>query len=463
MLNKILDFFGLRERKPRHYVAWLLVLIFGFFTYLYFEAMDHKVEFGTLLPFFSFDVYFIIFTVVLIAYDAFFMFFAIKCFDVKQKWAFMGIGVIALVFASIALFVFPGMSGPLGDYTLETPKRIEYFFATIMVFVSIYFFITVIPQVIKDRNYYNVFFAIAIAVGFIGIVYSYIFEGGIYLKLFTDPHPYEVPQSFTGNRNTYAFMLVIGMVSEAYLIIQKNRVLHWVLFFFFFLNTMFTLSKTSIIMAFAFFSIFVIWRTVLIINKHPIRAIVFFSLMAAGAGAALIVAFTPVEEGSWLHMPHTFLKYLLGDLPNLNGSSFDTRINCFRQANEALSAGGLCSFFGFGYMNWQSALYTHFGGYVAMDVAFSVDLLQSGIPGFAFSAALWAYALFNNVCLYRKKSVFSGVTLLTLLVLLARCLTEAGDFTFPNLTGTIYYLMFLCPMLTELRSPKAPETSPEQA
>ena len=112
--------------------------------------------------------------------------------------------------------------------------------------------------------------------------------------------------------------------------------------------------------------------------------------MAAGAGAALIVAFTPVEEGSWLHMPHTFLKYLLGDLPNLNGSSFDTRINCFRQANEALSAGGLCSFFGFGYMNWQSALYTHFGGYVAMDVAFSVDLLQSGIPGFAFSAALWA-------------------------------------------------------------------------
>ena len=463
MWNKILDYFGLRERKPRHIVAWFLVLIFALFTYLYFEAMDFKVETGTLLPFFGFDIWFVIFTAILILFDAFFMFFGIKYFGVKQKWVFMGIGMIALIFASITLFVFPGMSGPEGDYVLETPKRIEYLFSTIMVFVSIYLFITVIPQIIKDRNYYNLFFAIAIAVGVFGIVYSYIFEGDIYMKLFTDPHPYEVPQSFTGNRNTYAFILVIAMISEAYLIIKNNWVLHWVLFFFFFFNTMFTLSKTSIIMAFAFFSVFVIWRTILLINKHPMRALFFFALMIAGAGAALIVAFAPIEEGSFMSHPHTFLNYLIGDLPGLNGMSFDSRINCFNQANEALSAGGITSFFGFGYMNWQSALYTHFGGYVAMDVAFSVDLLQFGLPGFAFSAALWAYAYFSDLRLFKHKSVFSGVTLLTLTVLLARCFTEAGDFTFPNLTGTIYYLIVLCPMLSEIKTIKASETVATEA
>jgi hypothetical protein len=98
-----------------------------------------------------------------------------------------------------------------------------------------------------------------------------------------------------------------------------------------------------------------------------------------------------------------------------------------------------------------------------MDVAFSVDLLQFGIPGFVFSAAMWAFAYFNNARLYKHKSIFSGVTLLTLTVLLARCFTEAGDFTFPNLTGTIYYLMVLCPMLTELGSIKDKQTSLEQA
>jgi hypothetical protein len=48
---------------------------------------------------------------------------------------------------------------------------------------------------------------------------------------------------------------------------------------------------------------------------------------------------------------------------------------------------------------------------------------------------------------------------LTLVVLLARTVTEAGDFTFPNLTGVVYYLMVLCPMLTELglhKNEKAP-------
>ena len=463
MWNKILDYFGLRERKPRHFVAWFLVLIFGLFTYLYFEAMDYKIEHGTLLPFFEWDVWFIILTIGLVLFDAFFMFFGIKFFGVKQKWPFMAIGAAALIFASIALFVFPGMAGPDGDYVLETPKRIEYFIATILAFASLYIFVTVIPQVIKDRNYYNLFFVIAIGVGLVCIVYSYIFEGDIYVQLFTDPHPYQVPQSYTGNRNTYAFILVIAMISDAYLLIKKNRVLLWVFFFFFFFNTMFTLSKTSIIMAFAFFSVFVVWRTVLIVNKHPMRALTFFSLMIAAAGAVLIIAFTPFEEGSFMNHPHTFFKYLLEDLPSLNGRSFDSRINCFNQANEALSAGGVTSFFGFGYINWQPALYSHFGGYVAMDVAFSVDLLQFGIPGFVFSAAIWAFAYFNNALLYKHKSIFSGVTLLTLTVLLARCFTEAGDFTFPNLTGTIYYLMVLCPMLTELGSIKDKQTSLEQA
>ena len=98
-----------------------------------------------------------------------------------------------------------------------------------------------------------------------------------------------------------------------------------------------------------------------------------------------------------------------------------------------------------------------------MDVAFAVDLLEFGIPGFVFSAALWAYVFFNNARLFKNKSIYSGVTLLTLTVLLARCFTEAGDFTFPNLTGTIYYLMVLCPMLTELGSIKDKQTSLEQA
>ena len=461
MLNKVLDYFGLRERKPRHFVAWFLVLAYALFTYLYFEALDFKLEEptaekGTLLPFFGFDVWFVIFTVGLALFDAFFVFFAIKYFKAKQKWPFMIIGGVALIFASISLFAFPGVTveGTI-VYQLSVGKLFEYLAATIMVFVSIYLFIVIVPQVIKDRNFYNLFFVIAIAVALFGTIYSYIAEGDIYVRLFTEPHPYDVPQSFTNNRNVYAFILVIAMVSEAYLITKNNWVLHWVLFFYFFFNTLFTLSKTSIIMSFAFFSVFVIWKTVSIINKHPVRALIFSALMIVGAGAFLIIALTPFEEGSFMKLPHTFFEYLVDDLPSMNGRSFDTRINCFNQAIEALSTNGTTAFFGFGYMNWQHGLYAYFGGYVPMDVAFAVNLLQFGVPGFVFSAALWAYAFFNDGLMYKHKSAYAGVTLLTLVVLLARCFTEAGDFTFPYLTGTVYYMMVLCPMLTELRSKKS--------
>ena len=456
MWNKILDYFGLRERKPRHIVAWFLVLIFGLFTYLYFEAMDYKIEFGTLLPWFSYEAWFWIFTVILILYDSFFMFFAIKFFGAKQKWPFMIVGAVAMIFASITLFVFPGMNVE-GEclHAIETHKLFIYFATTIMVFVSIYYFIVIIPQIIKDRNFYNVIFVFAILVGLVGTIWSYIFEQDVYMRLFTTPHPYDVPQSFTGNRNTYAFILVVAMMAEAFLIVKNNWVLHWVLFFYFFFNILFTLSKTSIIMAFVFFSVFAIWRTSLILKKHPIRGLLFFALMTAGAGAFLIIALVPFEEGTFLSLPHTFLNYLVEDLPGLNGNSFDTRINCFNQAKEALSVSGITSFFGFGYMNWQSSLYAYFHGYVAMDVAFAVNLLQFGIPGLIFSVALWAYAFFYDVRLYKHRSKFAGVTLLTLSVLLARCFAEAGDFTFPNLTGTVYYFLFLCPMLTEIRVIKA--------
>lgn len=459
MLSKILDYFGLHERKPRYFVAWLLVLAFSLLTYLYFEAMDYKVETGTLLPFFAFDIWFVIFTVVLFLFDGFLMFFAIKYFGAKQKWPFMIIGAVALIFSCITLFVFPGVSveGNL-VYKLEAGKLFEYLVTTIMVFASIYIFVAIIPQMIKDRNYYNIFFVIAIVVALFGTIFSYISEGDIYVKLFTEPHPYVVPQSFTNNRNVYAFILVIAMVSEAYLIIKNNWVLHWILFFYFFFNTLFTLSKTSIIMAFAFFSVFVVWRTLAIVKKHPIRALVFFSLMIAGAGTFLIVAFTPFEEGSFMALPHTFFEYLLEDLPSMNGHSFDTRINCFNQAVEALSGNGATAFFGFGYMNWQHGLYAHFGGYVAMDVAFAVDLLQFGVPGLIFSVALWVFAFFNDGRLFKHKSAYAGVTLLTLVVLLARCFAEAGDFTFPNLTGSVYYVMVLCPMLTEIKSIKDSES-----
>ena len=164
-----------------------------------------------------------------------------------------------------------------------------------------------------------------------------------------------------------------------------------------------------------------------------------------------------------MNLPHTFFKYLVEDLPGLNGNSFDTRINCFNQAVESMSVSGVTSFFGFGYMNWQASLYAYFHGYVAMDVAFAVDLLQFGIPGFVFSTALWAYAFFYDGRLFKHKSMYAGVTLLALLILLARCLAEAGDFTFPNLTGTVYYLMILCPMLTEIRYIKAEKASLAQA
>ena len=329
-----------------------------------------------------------------------------------------------------------------------------------MVFVSIYLFIVIIPQMIKDRNYYNLFFVIAICTALFGTIFSYITEADLYAELFTNPHPYHSsPQSFTGDRNTYAFILVIAMVSEAYLIIKNNWVLHWILFYFFFINAMFTLSKTSIIMAFAFFAIFVIWRTVVSIKEHPIRALIFSASMLALAGACLIIALTPFAKDSFMDKPHTFLEFLIVDLPNLNGRSFDTRINCYNQAVESLATNDVTKFFGFGYVNWQHGLYAYFGGYVPMDVAFAVDLLQFGVPGFVFSAALWLYTIFTNGRLYKHKSAFAGVTSITLLILLARTFTEAGDFTFPNLTGVVYYLMVLCPMLTELglhKNEKAP-------
>ena len=428
----------------------LLVLVFGFVTYLYFEGLNW---FGAeaAKPMNNLNFYAI--SIVLLVYDAGLIFYAFRYFKIKMRWPLFFLLLLMCLFALIPIWSFPGASyeGRI-VYTIGGDLVGRYSLLTIMVFVSVFIFLFVVPNIIRDRRFYKLFIYISAIVGLVATIFSYINEPDVYVALFTDPDPYlHVPQSYTTHKNIYAYICVMAMLAEAYLLNEKERPWHWVLFFYFFINVFLTFSKTCIALAFIIVIAVLTYKVIKIWKTHRVKAI--WIMGSAGFAVAVVALISLVDFGGFFGKVHSFAKFLFLELPKINEEALGLRYYFFNVANEVLSHSAFTRFFGFGYGNWNAAYFASYSGnyqqFETMDVAYAVDMFQFGFPGLVFSLALWGLAIYLVVMQFINKSKYAYINALMLTCYLLRTFAEAGDLTHPNLTGTAYYLILVCPMITE--------------
>lgn len=434
-------------------VSGLFILLLSLFTYLFFECQNWiGANAGQAI---TTSNYFITGTV-LLAFDICFLLFSIKYFKVSLRLPFLVIAVVGVIFGMITLLGFPGAI--YNGEIVYVPSKIEILkgvFTTILVFFAMYLYAAIVPQVVKGRKYYKIYYIIGACVGLYGIIHSYVFESDVYQVLFTNPHAYsQVPQSFTTNRNVYAFILVISMLCEAYLIVDDGMIWHWPLMFFFFFNVLFTFSKTAIIIAVIALFMFITWMVVRLLNSHPWRAfIIAFSTVILGI---IFLIVSEVNFKGFLGYGHTFLKYLIEELPKFSENAFESRIYWFRVALNQLNRHPFTRIFGFGYVNWIPSFYAAHSGdytkYQPMDVAYAIDMFQMGFPGLIIAGILWIYVIYNIQMLFVRKSKYAFVGLLFFVPIILRTVTEGGDLAYTNLSGVAYYVLLLCPMISERKA-----------
>lgn len=451
-----------KKINPLLIVSGLFILFLSLFTYLFFECQNWIGEnAGKAIT----TANFFIAGAVLLAFDILFLIFSIKYFKINLRLPFLIVAVVGVIFGTITLLGFPGAiyNGEI-VYIPSKTEILKGLFTTLLVFFSMYLYTVVVPQVTKGRKYFKLFFIIGACVGLYGIIHSYVFEGEIYKALFTDPHAYRgTPQSFTTNRNVYAFILVISMLCEAYLIVDDGGFWHWPLFFIFFLNVLFTFSKTAIIIAVIALVMFVVWMILKLREKHFIQATIIGTVTFVLALSLLIIS--TVEFDGILGYGHTFLNYLFKELPSFNEGAFESRIYWFNVAFEQLGRQPFTKFFGFGYSNWIPAFYASYSGdstlYQPMDVAYAIDMLQMGYPGLLIALGLWIFVIYNIQMLFVRKSKYAFISLLFFVPIILRTVTEGGDLAYTNLSGIAYYLLLLCPMVSERKAYRVEEVLKE--
>ncbi len=443
----------------KHYYFLSFILIVFFFACISFLLEGHA-YFGsnhdrdmTNLEFFlSFGVTVLsIFILFLLAH---------RSFHIKPKWGLViPLGIVCLS-SLISLIVFPGIflnGQPI--YSLDLVSGIRYSCLTLIVFVSLYICLAIIPSMTGGSALYDLVFLAAAVVAFAAIAWSYINETDLYGKLFSYGFPangYNVPKSFTANRNIYGFILFYGIVGEAYLHVKRPHWWRWIVMGFVFFNQLFVLSKTSIIISVFFLGCFIVWSFVRSVFAHPYRNVISLGIVSATAiGFWLGGAFNTGGFFGWFGDYFRFAWQLF--IANAN-HSFISRLVCYSQAYNSVTANPITALLGFGFGNWNQALYASINGsstaFLPMDNAFAVDILENGVFGFLLSSSIWVFVFALIINALIKKRQNSWIILFLAISVLAHTMTEAGDFLYINATGTVLFCTIYLPIASDFEAEK---------
>ncbi len=450
-------------KKKRSYLL-ALSLIVVFFIFMSF-LMENRVFFDSDPQRYFTDTEFFVSSAVLLLTMAALFYLAVVSFKVRIKW-WLPI-VFFLVTSLLGVILFPGVhfNGQL-VYSLNAVGKIRFCIQILLLFIGLYICLAVIPKMTAGSVLYNLVFIGAVLLAFGAIIWSYYNETQLYVNLFSYLFPssgYLVPKSFTANRNIYGFILFYGLVGEVYLAAKRPAWWRWFILLFLYFNQFFVLSKTSVVIATLFLALAAIWFFVRSVHAHPYRNIsilvvlIALTVLAFGTGS--------FNTGSFLGWIGDYYRYVTPIFLRGSSSSFLSRIECYNTALRALQANPFTFVFGFGFGNWVPALYSTVSGspsgFIPMDNAWAVDLLQNGIFGVVFSLLLWIFVLFTIIKSIRRKDPHGWVVLFLAICVFARTFTEAGDFTFLNATGVVFFLTIYLPLAADEARAKEPEAIEE--
>lgn len=453
--------------KKRFSLSFLTVFVFCVATTLFFVntryafLTSHSAD-GSL----SLDqTMFILSSVALILFEIGVLCFSGACAKVRVSWGKLATLSLFFVASLLGIFLFRSLSN--GDAVVYKRDGFENFtllLYSVSLFLTLYLALAVIPKLSEGRGFYTFIYRSISIIAFGAILYSYIVEKGYYLSIFgvSGESFSGVPQSFTSNRNIFGYYILLGLLSELYLIYLKGNLIHWLFAGFFYINLFAPVSKTCILLGtFALLACLIVRLVIECKRKRYIRAFLPLGITAIALVPVLLIAFVDFG-GSLSHLRNYIAKYF-GAIEEGGFHTASQRFDQFNLAYQIVSSSWNTLVFGFGYRGGVSAYAAYTLGspyqYVTLDSSMAANLLEGGLFGMVLSGIAWLYLFVKIVVSAVKKSRFAPMDMIAFFVFFGRSFMEIGDLITLTWGGVGLYGLLVLPLLSEIPVSEAGETS----
>jgi hypothetical protein len=446
---------AITNKKPPYLLMYIVTLVYLVVTAFFEEGVAYfDPVYTTLMSATEFYLTFSLCVVLFLTVTS----IAKHYFGIRINWVFFSLVVMLFLIDVVAILLFPEWTVLTGVYHLTTSLRIRYIIFWLAACMAFYVFFAIMPKSVKNVRDWNFYFLGAIVIALSACFYSYFKESSSYLYFFDqskDFNNYVAPVSFTNNRNTYGTLLMIGVLSSLYLFKKSRNVFFPIISIFFFINLLFSFSKTSILCALIAIIVFAFDEYVCTVKSHPVIssfAIVLFVF------CLLFPLF--VKKITFLSGNHFFSRiisnnFIFFDYGNpVYFDSLDERIDILSDIFVLCSKNIGSLFFGFG--DWNFSWYLGFcrngsSSYIESAHSGLFDVFgRSGLIGVVLYLGLIIYFFIIALKNYKARRNGAAFSLTIFICVLLHGYFEDTNFLNMQAKPMMFLFMAFMPMLTDL-------------
>lgn len=339
-------------------------------------------------------------------------------------------------------------------------------------FAFIVFIILVLPNQKKFRRLVSIFAWLIIIGGTAALAYSLIFEFSLYVDTLKHGFNNQVPNSFVGNRNPFASLMLTSMLLLLFFYYlnpnKKRRYLYIALTFPFIVAIHFTFSKTNTLLAYLLV-FFLFYRHLYTLIKRSLPRF-FIELILSTALIVTFLVFRLHPEVSTTLVARVLRNLFPEQIFKVGKNTMNARFNLWRQAYSLIIASPQAHIFGSGL-------------YISRKFYFQrIELTRvgSGATGFGDyhngfvevwhtfgTVGLFVYLLIIALILFilarRLKTNYhlAFYALISLIVFLLRSQTESFVMLSIKTEGIIASMTFVLPFLLLMKESHKHGFSPE--
>lgn len=384
-------------------------------------------------------------------------------FAVKVQWWFFALFLILALGNAIGLLAFPKVLDTTVynaadksyfdvHYELADASRIRYLISFSITCFYFYILWGIAPKCLKNDRICDVFLVGGILVCLASIAYSWAVEWPDYAAYFDKDKfaPFSgLPSSFCGNSNTFASLLLFGIVSAWVLQVRRHCWVNYLLGILFTVQILLIFSKTCLFLLAFFWFAYIVYRYLVTVKAHPVRSSVLLALLALSFAGCITLWWALAH-----HSPDSvFGKYwfkIVRLFQQGDAASLFIRINDCNRLFALFDSPVRC-IFGFGAINVEwllGALLRVPDGYVGYTHNGVIyQFVSGGLLRCLVYAVVLIYALYAFVKALGRRQKTALPLFLGFLLMLFHGFTETTSFLEGNTKSVLGVLTLIYPVL----------------
>ena len=357
----------------------------------------------------------------------------------------------------------PSLVGTIETLNLyvSLTHKVIFCFEVVSAAMCIYIGLFVLPRRFTSVSFIKYLGYLLFAFLFVLIIYGYISDFRNYIGFFKYALNIERPegvyiydfavQSFILHRNAYGMMMMVGVIF-AYICHEcKQKWYFYLLAAFFYVNMIFSLCKTGLLISAIITLVYVFYRLIITYKEHKKRnKIAIISIISVIVISAIILGTAYISKGKILGKLYDLIKSITG-----GGQSLDTRSYIWDNSYQLLQSGWWVLGRGFGAFNTMLMpmnIASHNDPVFPSHSSYIGLLAEGGILFLVAYLALLGYA---GYAIFKSFKTAPGLTLTVSL----------GVFSFVmySFIETIHYFVyiFLFPIMVIYYTAKEKEEKPQ--